>query len=129
VTLETRVEPGAEVLRGDGARLEQALQNLTANATRYAPAGSTLELRAAPSATGIVISVSDEGPGIAAEHVPHVFDRFYKAEPSRAQGTQGTTAGSGLGLSIAKAIVERHGGTIAVSSQPGRTVFSVAIPQ
>jgi signal transduction histidine kinase len=129
VTLRTHVDPGADVLRGDGARLEQALQNLTANAARYAPPGSTVELRAAPSETGMVMSVSDEGPGIAAEHLPHVFDRFYKAEPSRAQGSQGTMAGSGLGLSIAKAIVERHGGTIAVNSQPGRTVFSIVIPR
>jgi signal transduction histidine kinase len=134
VTLRTIVEPGADVLRGDRDRLEQALQNLAANALRHAPSGSTIELRACPyrapeafglEKRGVTISVTDEGPGIAPEHLPYVFDRFYKSETSRAHEASG---GSGLGLSIVKAIVERHGGTIKVASQPGRTVFELTIP-
>ena len=79
------------------------------------------------------MSVEDEGPGIAAEHLPHIFDRFYKAESSRTVSRPGdaneaaTSNGSGLGLSIVKAIVERHGGQISVESKPGRTVFQFTL--
>jgi signal transduction histidine kinase len=125
VTLSTAIEPGAEEITGDRDRLEQALQNLAANAIRYAPRGSTLRLTARPLASGVALSVEDEGvEGITAEHLPHIFDRFYKADASRA----GVKGGSGLGLSIVKAIVERHGGTISVASRPGRTVFEIVLP-
>jgi two-component system OmpR family sensor kinase len=70
---------------------------------------------------GIALAVEDEGPGIPEEHLAHVFDRFYKADASRA----GVSGGSGLGLSIVKAIVERHGGEVSVTSRPGRTVFEI----
>jgi len=118
-------------VRGDRDRLEQGLQNLAANGLRYAPSGTTIELRSTPhriaeafglERSGVRISVTDEGPGIAPEHVPHVFDRFYKADASR-QGA----GGSGLGLSIVKAIVERHGGSISVTSRPGHTTFELTI--
>jgi two-component system OmpR family sensor kinase len=68
--------------------------------------------------------VIDSGSGIAPEHVAHVFERFYKVDSSRTSGQ----AGSGLGLSIAKAIVERHGGTISVTSRPGQTAFVISLP-
>ncbi len=126
VRIVTTIEPGADTLQGDRDRLEQALQNLAANALRYAPAGSAIELGAHKSGDGITITVSDEGPGIAAEHLPHIFDRFYKAEGSRSvRQVPGASSsdGSGLGLSIVKAIVERHGGTVSIESRPGRTVF------
>jgi signal transduction histidine kinase len=132
VTLRTIIEPGAETVRGDRDRLEQALQNLAANALRYSPGGTTIELRASPyhvsqafglERSGIRITVTDEGPGIPPEHLPHVFDRFYKAEASR----QDASGGSGLGLSIVKATVERHGGTASVRSRPGQTTFELTI--
>jgi signal transduction histidine kinase len=149
VRMTTVVEPGATTARADRGRLEQALQNLAANAIRYAPRGSTVELRArplrlAPLAQGevlrlaslaqgeagdgdghVVLTVTDEGPGIPPEHLAHVFDRFYKTELARAAAAE--SPGSGLGLSIVKAIVQRHGGTITVTSRPGRTVFEVRI--
>jgi two-component system heavy metal sensor histidine kinase CusS len=121
------VEPGAERLRADGDRLEQALQNLTANAMRYAPNGTVVELRARVVDAGIAITVADEGPGIAPDHLPHVFDRFYKADASRTPHGESVGGGSGLGLSIVKAIVERHGGRVSVASRPGRTVFEFTI--
>ena len=137
VRITSVIEPGAEIVNGDRDRLEQALQNLAANALRYAPAGTAIELRArvqretdasGVETTGVTITVSDEGPGIAPEHVNHVFDRFYKAESSRAQDQNaGNPGGSGLGLTIVKAIVERHGGRIGVTSAPGRTVFEFTI--
>jgi signal transduction histidine kinase len=135
ITMVTEIAAGAERVRGDRDRLEQALQNLAANAIRYSPAGSTVELtaRAEPGPDGaastIVMTVADHGPGIPADHLARVFDRFYKTEASRAQEAGASGAGgSGLGLSIVKAIVERHGGRITVTSAPGRTEFAMRIP-
>jgi signal transduction histidine kinase len=125
VKLVAKVEPGAETLIGDRDRLEQALQNLAANALRFAPAGSAIELDARRDEGAVVVTITDAGPGIPPEHLPHVFDRFYKVEGSRAPHARAATAGSGLGLSIVRAIVERHGGDIAVTSEPGRTVFTL----
>ncbi len=124
VRLETSIAPRAETVTGDRSRLEQALQNLAANAIRYAPEGTAIRLAARPVEDGVAITVQDDGPGIAPEHLPHIFDRFYKVDASRS----GAATGSGLGLSIVKAIVERHGGRISVESRPGRTVFELVLP-
>jgi signal transduction histidine kinase len=124
VTIATHIDPAADTIAADRTRLEQALQNLAANALRYSPAGSEVRLEARSDGKTVTLLVSDQGPGIPADHLPRVFDRFYKVDQSRA--TRETTAGgSGLGLSIVKAIVERHGGHIAVTSVPGRTVFEI----
>src|SRR5207249_6083864 len=80
VTFRTVIESGADVFRGDRDRLEQALQNLAANALRYAPSGSPITLGARREGKDIVLTVSDEGPGIPPELLPHVFDRFFKAD-------------------------------------------------
>ena len=125
VTLHTEIEPGAECVAGDRTRLEQALENLAANALRYAPEGSSIQLRARSDAGSVAILVSDDGPGIPQEHVPRVFDRFYKVDPARVAHPD-TADGSGLGLSIVQAIVERHGARVSVTSVPGRTVFEIA---
>ncbi len=122
ITIRTSVGSGAETLSADRHRLEQAIQNLAANAIRYGPPGSAIRLEARRARGGITLSVADEGPGIAAEHLPHIFDRFYKADPARA----GVSGGTGLGLSIVKAIAERHGASISVRSRPGETVFDIA---
>jgi two-component system OmpR family sensor kinase len=125
VELSTSIASGAEIVTGDPMRLEQALQNLAANALRHTPGGGRVALAAAFEDGGIVVTVSDTGSGIAAEHLPHVFDRFYKVDPSRT----GEAAGSGLGLSIVKAIVERHGGTVTATSRPGGgTTFTLKFP-
>jgi signal transduction histidine kinase len=125
VEVATSIAPGAEIVTGDPMRLEQALQNLTANALRHTPKGGRVALNAALEDGAIVVTVSDTGSGIAPEHLSHVFDRFYKVDPSRA----GQAAGSGLGLSIVKAIVERHGGRItAVSQAGGGTTFTLKFP-
>jgi signal transduction histidine kinase len=124
VALRSQVDPAADQLFADPNRLDQALSNLVANALRHTPPGGTIDLEASADATGCRVSVVDSGSGIAAEHLPHVFDRFYKVEASRTAAV----GGSGLGLSIAKAIVESHGGTIAVTSRPGRTTFVITLP-
>jgi len=126
VTLSTSLGAGAELLYGDGLRLEQALQNLAANALRHTPSGGDVELRAELVGDDVLLTVRDTGAGIPAEHLPFVFDRFYKVDSARAGHR---AAGSGLGLSIVKAIVERHGGTVAASSQPGlATIFTIRLP-
>ena len=110
-------------LTADPHRLEQAVQNLASNALRHTPPGGTVRLGASRTPAGIILRVSDSGIGIPAEHLPHVFDRFYKADRSRTQ------SGSGLGLSIVKAIVERHGGSVSVGSTPGvETTFEILLP-
>jgi signal transduction histidine kinase len=125
VEIETSIAAGAEIVTGDPMRLEQALQNLAANALRHTPKGGRVALNAALEDGAIVVTVSDTGSGIAPEHLAHVFDRFYKVDPSRA----GQAAGSGLGLSIVKAIVERHGGRIAAASKAGGgTTFTLKFP-
>jgi signal transduction histidine kinase len=124
VTIRTRVDPSVDQIVADPDRLDQAIGNLVANALRHTPPGGTIDLVAEAGVRGAQIRVVDSGSGIAPEHLAHVFERFYKVDSSRTSGQ----AGSGLGLSIAKAIVERHGGTISVNSQPGRTAFVITLP-
>lgn len=124
VTIRTHVESDADQIVADPDRLDQAISNLVANALRHTPSGGTIDLNATVANNGTRITVVDSGRGIAPDHLPHVFERFYKVHASSTSGL----AGSGLGLSIAKAIVERHGGTISVTSQPGRTAFVITLP-
>jgi signal transduction histidine kinase len=124
--VEIVIEPHDDIrMIGDPHRLEQALQNLAANALRHTPPGGKIKLGARREDGLVTITVSDSGVGIPPEHLPHVFDRFYKADQSRSH-----SGGSGLGLSIVKAIIERHGGTVAVRSSQGvETVFEIALPE
>ena len=122
VTMVRHVGPRAEVVIGDPDRLEQALQNLAANALRHTPDGGELHLQADRVNAGVRILVRDSGPGIAPEHLPLIFDRFYKVDVARK-----ATGGSGLGLSIVKAIVEGHGGTITAYNDTG-AVFEIMLP-
>jgi signal transduction histidine kinase len=122
IELRRTVGDGAAIVAGDPDRLEQALQNLAANALRHTPNDGTLQLTADRSAAGVRIRVHDSGPGIAPEHLPLIFDRFYKVDVARK-----ATGGSGLGLSIVKAIVERHGGTVVAYNDHG-AVFEIVLP-
>jgi signal transduction histidine kinase len=129
IQLDTSIAPGAETVDGDARRLEQALQNLVANAVRHTPYGGRISLSAGPTTpdqhtSRVRIAVRDTGPGIAPEHLPLIFDRFYKADAAR----EHHSAGSGLGLSIVKAIVERHSGTITASTAPeGGAMFEIIL--
>ena len=107
----------------DADRLEQALQNLAANAIRHTPENGQIRLTAEKQGDEVVLTVRDNGPGIPTEHLPLIFNRFYKADASR----KSAGGGSGLGLSIVKAIVERHGGTISARNDDG-AVFEVRLP-
>jgi two-component system sensor histidine kinase BaeS len=127
VTLQATTEAGTPLIWGDADRLEQALQNVAANAIRHTPEGGTVTLRAERSDEFVRISVSDSGSGITPEHLPHIFDRFYKADASRA-GTS-VRSGSGLGLSIVRAIVHRHGGAVSAGNRPdGGAIFTLLLP-
>jgi signal transduction histidine kinase len=115
VRLETEVAPDLPLVRADPRRVGQVVHNLIANALRYTPAGGSIRLTAAAVAGAVRVEVADTGSGIAPEHLPHIFDRFYRVDPSRAR----ETGGSGLGLTIAKRLVEAHGGSIGVESAVG----------
>ncbi len=122
VRLVQRIEPGAEFVIGDSDRLEQALQNLAANALRHTPEGGEIILSSSAVADGPMLSVRDTGMGIPEEHLPLIFERFYKVDAARK-----AAGGSGLGLSIVKAIVERHGGRISARNDNG-AVFEIVLP-
>jgi signal transduction histidine kinase len=127
VALETSVADDLEEVWGDPARLEQALQNLVANALRHTPEGGQITLAAARAGGTVRLSVRDTGAGIPDDHLPRIFDRFYKADASRSDPYSKT--GSGLGLSIVKAIIERHGGTVGAANAPGGGAeFTISLP-
>ncbi|MFI8517345.1 sensor histidine kinase [Streptomyces sp. NPDC085481] len=109
----------------DGARLHQVLVNLLANARTHTPPGTTVTARLRESAGGhAVVEVEDDGPGIAPELLPSVFERFARGDASRSRNAGST----GLGLAIVRAVVLAHGGEVSVDSVPGRTLFSVRLP-
>jgi len=127
IKLETIRDPVIDVIAGDSNRIEQVLQNLVANAVRHTPSGGRVAVTINRADAGVTITVDDSGPGIPAEHLPRIFDRFYKVDESRT-GTA-TPSGSGLGLSIVRAIVVRHGGTITAENRPeGGARFRVYLP-
>jgi heavy metal sensor kinase len=124
VVLAVRVPEGLSV-NADEDRLFQALANLLDNAVRHTRSGGDIELGADAANDGVRIWVADTGEGIPSDHLPHIFQRFYRADAHRSRNE----GGSGLGLAITKWIVEAHGGQIAVHSQPGRTEFTLQLPR
>jgi two-component system sensor histidine kinase BaeS len=122
VRLVQHLEPGAEWVCGDSDRLEQALQNLAANALRHTPEGGEIQLSSSLVPEGSMLTVRDTGPGIPEQHLPLIFERFFKVDAARK-----AAGGSGLGLSIVKAIVERHAGRIRARNDNG-AVFEIVIP-
>ena len=123
--VEINIAPGAETVRGDPARLHDALRNLVANAVTYGPEGSTVRIEALRTDSRITISVLDEGPGIPEEDLSRVFERFYRVDKSRSRDPGGT----GLGLAIVKHLVELHGGSVrAENREEGGAQFTVTLP-
>ena len=116
------------VVPGDASRLTQVLSNLLANARTHTPAGTTVTVglaRADSNAErGTALTVTDDGPGVPADLLPHVFERFARGSASRSR----ETGSSGLGLAIVDAVVAAHGGRVEVTSRPGRTAFTVWLP-
>jgi signal transduction histidine kinase len=123
------IEPGLPPVEGDEGQLRRVFYNLLDNAIKFSPPEGVVELSvlSGKNRRSIRLMVKDSGPGIAAEHLPHIFERFYRVDATRPRHT--TTKGSGLGLAIAKSIVENHGGQIGVSSQPGKgSTFWAELP-
>jgi two-component system sensor histidine kinase BaeS len=124
VHLEADVR-GPVPVRSDPDRLRQVLVNLLSNALRYTPPGGRVTVTAKVADGAAVLAVRDAGIGIPPEHLPHVFDRFYRCDPSRSRAT----GGSGLGLAIVRQIVAAHEGTVTAASEPGRgSTFTVRLP-
>lgn len=126
ITLEGSAAPNIDPVQMDVQRMGRVLNNLVSNALRYTPPGGGVILHAEPIAGGVAVSIHDTGQGILSEDLPHVFERFYRGDKSRTC----LSGGAGLGLAIAKGIVEAHGGSIGVASQHGQgTVFTFILPK
>jgi signal transduction histidine kinase len=126
VSLERRLEANLPLVRGDVQRLRQVLNNLLSNALRHTPAGGQVEISAQVTEGEIEIAVTDDGPGIAPQDLPHVFERFYRGDRSRSRRGGST----GLGLSISRKLVEAHGGRMWAESTPdqgARFVFRLPV--
>ena len=112
LTIDTHIPPSLPTLNADAAKLGQVLFNLLDNATHYTPSGGTITITVTPVQGAIQIVVADTGEGIAPEHLPFIFERFYRAGSNRVREVDGY----GMGLSIARSIVQAHGGTITAES-------------
>ena len=130
VALQLSIPDGLPMLTADGDRLAQVFTNLVDNALKFTPANGEVILSVNKAEAEMELSVADSGVGVKSEALPHLFDRFYQADPSRAGGeTTAGRRGAGLGLAIVKEIVEAHGGKIGVRSQVGRgTTFTIRLP-
>lgn len=125
VTLQVRIAPDLPLVHIDEERMVQVLSNLVSNALRYTPSGGQITLEAGRCDDSVLLSVQDTGMGITSEALSRIFERFYRADRARQQ----SEGESGLGLAIARSIIEAHGGTIAVESEMGRgTKFTIALP-
>jgi len=128
VTLEATYEEPLPLVHADPERVTQLLSNLVGNALKFTPAEGRVHVHVEPQegGAGVTVSVADTGAGIPADQLPHVFDRFYQVS----SGRKGRRHGAGLGLTIARGIVEAHGGTIAIESAPGRgTTVRFTLPR
>jgi signal transduction histidine kinase len=120
--LQADVEPDLPPVVGDSERLFRVFSNLVENAAKFTPPGGRIRIGARRDEKNVLFSVADTGAGIAAEDVPHVFDRYWQGRPTDRRG-------AGLGLTIAKGIIDAHGGRIWVETTPGRgSTFCFTIP-
>jgi signal transduction histidine kinase len=126
VTLTSQLAEDLPDLAVDAERISQVLDGLLVNALRHTPASGGVTVRTRASGPAVEITVTDDGDGIAAEHLPHIFDRFYRADPARDRAH----GGSGIGLTIARALVAAHGGMLTAASEGiGRGArFTISLP-
>ncbi|HEY6407531.1 MAG TPA: HAMP domain-containing sensor histidine kinase, partial [Ktedonobacteraceae bacterium] len=126
ITLHNEIDPLAGPVLADSDRITQVLLNLLDNARRHTPAGGTIVVGAQAVDKMLRVSIGDSGTGIDAADLPYIFERFYRVDRARTA----SAGGSGLGLSIVKAIITAHGGTISAESEPGqgtRIYFSLPL--
>jgi signal transduction histidine kinase len=127
VELSLEIDAGPAVVSADGDRIERALTNLVRNALEHTPEGGSVTIGVSNGGNEVTTRVRDSGEGIDAAHLPHIWDRFYRAERSRNRG--GKSDGAGLGLAIVRGVVEAHGGTVEVQSKPGAgSCFTIHLP-
>jgi len=112
------------LITGDGSAIHQVVVNLLANARVHTPPGTSVEVRVKQSSDKTVVQVEDSGPGISRDARKRLFERFARGDSSRARSSGST----GLGLSIVDTIVKAHGGSVGLTSKPGKTVFTVTLP-
>ena len=123
VSMETDVAPYLSKIEVDPGRMTQVLTNIMDNALRHTPVGGQIVLAAKESVDSVELSVQDSGPGLGAEDLARIFERFYRADPSR----QRDDGGSGLGLAIARSIVQAHGGQLSAESEPGKGLKVIVV--
>ncbi len=117
--------PSSPIIEADAERIGQVIRNLLNNAMTHTPAGGEIIVTAATSASDVQVSVRDTGVGIATEHLPYIFERFFRTDRSRTRAT----GGAGLGLTIVKQLVQGHGGRVWAESTPGvGSVFTFTLP-
>jgi two-component system heavy metal sensor histidine kinase CusS len=125
VSIACKCDP-AVILRGDAGWVERIILNLADNAIKFTPPGGHVQLKVSRVGPDAILDVADDGIGIAPDAVPHIFERFYRADPSRSNRADG----AGLGLSLVKWAVDQHRGSIQVQSTPDKgTQFTVRLPQ
>ena len=128
VTLVVDTPPSLPRVQADGQRIAQVLTNLLGNALRYTPENGRVDVRLRAEPRSVLITVTDTGPGISADDLPHIFDRFYRADKSRSRDPR-NGGSSGLGLAIARSIVAAHGGRIWAESKTGQgTTLAFTLP-
>lgn len=123
--VEVDISAAAGPVHADRGHLERALRNVVTNAIQHSPPGSEVSVRLTDATTAVTVRVRDQGAGIAGEDLPHVFERFYRAD--RARGAHG---GSGIGLTVARELIAANGGTVEVESTgPDGTTFRIVLPR
>jgi two-component system OmpR family sensor kinase len=126
ITLEVLDGPGTPEVLGDEPRIRQVLSNLVANALQHTPASADVTVRVGTDGDDAVLEVADKGPGMSQQDALRVFERFYRADSSRARAS----GGIGLGLSIVDSLVHAHGGVVTVTTAPGEgCCFRVTLPR
>ncbi len=125
-TFMVEFPPDFPPVRGDEERLRQVISNLLSNAIKYSPGGGAIQVKGRVEPERVIVAVNDEGMGLPTEELEKVFDRFYRADTAATKRAQG----AGLGLFLAKAVVEAHGGQIWAASESGRgATFSFSLPR
>ncbi|MGH2521221.1 MAG: sensor histidine kinase, partial [Anaerolineales bacterium] len=133
IALTGSVDPGVDPVWMAPDKISRVLRNLLENALRYTPPGGQVQLRADVRDGQVMVTVKDSGEGIALDDLPRIFDRFYRGDTARARsrvGEEQSSGGAGLGLAIAKGLVEAHHGQIWAESTPGRgTLMKFVLPK
>jgi signal transduction histidine kinase len=123
IKVEVGIEAGAETILADQDKIARVLRNILQNAAFFAESVSVLKLAAHRELEFIRLTIANTGEPLAERHIPHIFDRFYRADPARSR-----SGGAGLGLAIAKELVEAHSGTLTVAARGRETEFSICLP-